>query len=398
VTATLSNASTSVVTVNLASSGTATVTSDYTLATSIAIPAGSTSASINLTAVQDVLVEGDETVIIDISSVTNGTESGTQQKTVTITDDDGSIPTVTLSTGTSSIAEAAGTTTVTATLSASASSAVTVNLSFSGTGTVTSDYTLATSIAIPAGSTSASINLTSVQDAVYEGNETVIIDISSVTNGTESGTQQKKVTITDDESIPSVTLSTGATSIAESNASTTVTATLSNASTSVVTVNLASSGTGTATSDYTLATSIAIPAGSTSASINLTSVQDIIYEGDETVIIDISSVTNGSESGTQQAIVTIMDDDLMTSITAADAFNQNVKIYPNPSDGLITISLTNLKTGIQIFDSKGILVKNLVDVSLDTEIDLNSFGTGLYQIVFNTENGETYTRKITIVK
>jgi len=52
------------------------------------IPAGSPSGSITLTAVQDNTDELDETIIVDISTVTNGTESGTQQVTATITDDD----------------------------------------------------------------------------------------------------------------------------------------------------------------------------------------------------------------------------------------------------------------------------------------------------------------------
>ena len=41
-----------------------------------------------LTAIQDLLVEGSETVIVDINTVTNATEFGTQSQTVTITDDD----------------------------------------------------------------------------------------------------------------------------------------------------------------------------------------------------------------------------------------------------------------------------------------------------------------------
>lgn len=235
----------------------------------------------------------------------NATKPTTSITCVTAT----STPTVTLSTGATSIAEASGSTTVTATLSASTTSAVTVNLSLSGTATVTSDYTLSTSISIPAGSTSASITLTAVQDVAAESGETVIIDISSVTNATESGTQQKTVTITDDDSAPTVTLSSGSSSISEAAGSTTITATLSSSTTSTVTVNLSFSGTATVTSDYTLSTSISIPSGSTSASITLTAVQDVATEGTETVIVDISSVTNATESGTQQVTVSITDDE-----------------------------------------------------------------------------------------
>ena len=40
---------------------------------------------------------------------------------------------------------------------------------------------------------------TAVPDTVFEGGETVVIDITGVTNGTEAGTQQATTTITDDE-------------------------------------------------------------------------------------------------------------------------------------------------------------------------------------------------------
>jgi len=55
----------------------------------IIINAGSTTGTTTVTAVQDVLDEVNETVILDITGVTNATENGTQQETVTIIDDDG---------------------------------------------------------------------------------------------------------------------------------------------------------------------------------------------------------------------------------------------------------------------------------------------------------------------
>ena len=51
-------------------------------------------------------MEGNETVVLDISDVVNGTENGTQQ-TITIIDDDSQTVNVYLSVSSSSIAEAA---------------------------------------------------------------------------------------------------------------------------------------------------------------------------------------------------------------------------------------------------------------------------------------------------
>jgi hypothetical protein len=113
-------------------------------------------------------------------------------------------PTVTLAVTGSPLAEAAGVATVTATLAVPHTQAVTVNLAFAGTATLTSDYTRSgTSIAIPAGSRSGSITLTSVPDTLYENpDETIVVDISTVVNGTESGTQQVTATITDSNRAP----------------------------------------------------------------------------------------------------------------------------------------------------------------------------------------------------
>ena len=168
-------------------------------ATSIVIPAGSLYGDVTITGINDSTDEQNETVIVDISSVTNGTENGTQQQTVTIMDDDG--PTVTLSGG-GAIAEAAGSRNITATLSATSVQDVTVNLAFSGTATLTSDYTrTGTSITIPAGSLTGFITITAVQDTIDETNETINVSISSVVNGTENGTQVQTVTITDDDAV-----------------------------------------------------------------------------------------------------------------------------------------------------------------------------------------------------
>uniref|UniRef100_UPI0035653A7E cadherin-like domain-containing protein n=1 Tax=Ancylomarina sp. TaxID=1970196 RepID=UPI0035653A7E len=119
-----------------------------------------------------------------------------------------SAPTVTLSLDpSSSIAESSGTTNLKATLSNSFNKDVTVNLLFSGTATGSAtDYTLpASSIIISAGNTSNSIQLSSVSDALDEDNESIIIDVVTVTNGTEDGTQQVTATILDDDYSPTLT-------------------------------------------------------------------------------------------------------------------------------------------------------------------------------------------------
>jgi hypothetical protein len=66
ITATLSGLSSQSVTVTWATSGSATLTTDYTLSGTIVIAAGALYVSVNLTAVSDAIHEVDETVVIDI--------------------------------------------------------------------------------------------------------------------------------------------------------------------------------------------------------------------------------------------------------------------------------------------------------------------------------------------
>jgi hypothetical protein len=98
------------------------------------------------------------------------------------------------------MAETGGTVTLTATLSAASARVVTVSLGFGGTAVNPADYTAsAAAITIPAGATTGAVTLTSAGDGANEPDETVVVDVTSVTNGTESGTQTQTVTIADDD-------------------------------------------------------------------------------------------------------------------------------------------------------------------------------------------------------
>jgi hypothetical protein len=138
------------------------------------------------------------------ATVTDNVSSNAVSATNTFTVASVTEPAVTLGLAGNPMAEAGGVATVTATLSATNTLPVTVNLVFSGTATLTTDYTRsATNIVIAAGSTNGSITLTAVQDSVYENpNETIVVDIDTVVNATESGTQQVTATITDDDAAP----------------------------------------------------------------------------------------------------------------------------------------------------------------------------------------------------
>ncbi len=235
---------------------------------------------------------------------------------------------VSLAIDAATIAEAAGSAAVTASLSAAHAQAVTIDLGFSGSATDPTDYTISgNQIVIAAGETTGSISITAVDDADDEPDETVVVDITGVTNAQEAGVQQAAVIILDDDEpvVPDVALSVDNDAVDEAGGTATFTATLSEVTTAPVTVNLALSGTATAGADYTASgNQIVIAAGSSSGSITVTSQDDDEDEPDETVIVDIDSVIGGNEAGTQQQTTTITDDDAppgftVTSLTATES-------------------------------------------------------------------------------
>jgi hypothetical protein len=88
-TVTLNGASKEDVTVSFSTSGTALKGTDFQMTESqIRIPAGKTTGAILITSLEDNLVEGDETVIITTTLVSNATLADANSITLTISDDD----------------------------------------------------------------------------------------------------------------------------------------------------------------------------------------------------------------------------------------------------------------------------------------------------------------------
>ena len=325
-TATSTEAVSSNTVITLATTGDALNNTDYALSsTTLTISSGSTTGSITFTITDDSVYEGDETIsfsAFDITGDSNYTSSSPTED-FTITENE-SAPTVTLTSSASSVAESGSALTLTATLSGATDEEVTVGISTSGTGTEGTDYATVSDITISAGSTTGTASFTPTDDTTFEPNETGIIAISTVSGGgaTENGTQTTTITITENDSAPTVTLSSSASSIAENaGSSLTLTATLSNATTADVTVSFSYTGTGTAGgTDYANVSDIVISAGSTTGTASFTPVDDSTFEGDETAIVAIDTVSGGSatESGSQTVTITISEDDSGPSFSIND--------------------------------------------------------------------------------
>ena len=146
----------------------------------------------------------------------------------------------------SSGAESVSSKAITVDLSAASGQDVTVNYAVTGTATGSgTDYTLANgTLTISAGATSDTITIASiVDDSITEGNETVIVTLSSPSNATLGSDDAHTYTITDNDSAPVVDFNTTSSSGAESVSSKAITVDLSASSTQNVTVDYALTGT-----------------------------------------------------------------------------------------------------------------------------------------------------------
>ena len=317
ITVDLSSVSAQNVTVNYAVTGTATGSgTDYTLANgTLTINAGSTTGTITVAGiVNDGADEGNETVVLTLSSPSNATLGSDDVHTFTILDPLVA-PDIEFADASSSGSESASSKDLTIQLDASSGSNVTVDYAITGTATGSgTDFTLDNGTAtITAGSTSTTITIAGiVDDSLDEPNETIIITLSNPTNANPGSTLVHTYTITDNDSAPVVDFNTTSSNGAESVSSKAITVDLSAASGQNVTVDYAVTGTATGSgTDYTLANgTLTINAGSTSGTINISSIiDDSIDESNETVIVTLSNPSNATLGSDDAHTYTITDND-----------------------------------------------------------------------------------------
>lgn len=79
------------------------------------------------------------------------------------------------------------------------------------------------------------------------------------------------------------------------------------------------------------------------------------------------------------------------TLSQDDFENSRVSAYPNPSKGLVTIQSEFPVEGIEAFDLQG---RSVLKVSGSSQIDLNSFMSGVYLLHIYTRKGKTIKKII----
>jgi hypothetical protein len=183
-TLTRTNDITSSLSVNYSIAGTATNGQDYDSLTGVAIfNAGSSTAVINVKAIDDSLYEGKETVKLILNADTAYSLGTAKGATVSLNDNDK--PTISIVTSDTSAAETSAGQPLnpgqfTFARTGNTAGALTVSYLVSGTAVNGQDYdSLTGSVTFAAGSSTAVVNINPINDGVFEGSETVTLTLKS---------------------------------------------------------------------------------------------------------------------------------------------------------------------------------------------------------------------------
>ncbi len=294
----LSAASGQVVTVDYATAdGVATAPADYTAASGqLTFPAGTTTRTVTVAVVADLLDEPSETFLVRLSNPA-GALLGDAQATGTIVDDD---PTPVLSIGDVSLAEGeAGTTAATFSLSLSAPSGQVVRVvaaTANGTATAGSDYAPATvTLELAPGTVAGTVGVGVLGDRVWEPDETFSVTLSLPLNAT-LGDAQGTGTILDDDPQGLSVADLDAVEPVSGTRDAVFAVTLAPASASPVTVAYATTAmTAAAGSDFTsVSGSLVFDPGVTSRPVNVPILADALAEGVESFRLNLSGPTGAA--------------------------------------------------------------------------------------------------------
>tara|TARA_R110002073_G_scaffold315027_1_gene487457 strand:- start:2284 stop:6231 length:3948 start_codon:yes stop_codon:yes gene_type:complete len=316
---TRTGATTDALVVSYTVGGTATSGTDFTaLSGTVTIPAGQSSATVSVNPTDDSVVEPDETIILTITDTATYDVGTAGAATGTITDDDTATvtPVVTVTVNPTAVNEdGSGTLVYTFARTGATTDALAVTYTVSGTATSGSDFTaLSGTVTIPAGQSSVTVSVNPIDDSVVEPDETIILTITDTATYDVGAAGAATGTITNDDTAPVtpvVTVAVNPAAVNEDGSGTLVyTFSRTGATTAALTVNYSVSGTATPGSDFTaLSGSVTIPAGQSSATINVNPTDDTTVEPDETIILTVIDTASYDVGAAAAATGTITNDD-----------------------------------------------------------------------------------------
>lgn len=342
-------------------SGSATTGTDYTLnpaantASTVTmelftIPSGSATRDVTVTAPNDGLQEGPETVVMSLIAGGTYIATGPQTATVMIDDANTALPLLDVVATVPEASEggaAPGQFTVSRTGSTAAALTVYFTVS-AGVGNATNgtDYTdIGSSVVIPPGAAKAPINITALSDGLVEGMELVRLALVSNASYILPAFAPNATLKINDGDINIVSLVATDESANESGDPGRFTFTRIGSLSETLNIHYAIGGSAQNGVDFqTLSGSVIFTAGSETTTVDVAPVNDTHGEPAQTVSLQIRSSTQYQFSGTGNAVVTINDDGDLP-VVAVGASNAQAAEAAAPTNGSFFLTTTGTGAG-----------------------------------------------------
>ena len=312
----------------VAGTDTATPGTDYVaLSGSITIPQGSTGVTILVSPLDDTIIDPDETITLILSTSSDYTVGSNPSGVITIIDDD-ILPIVNVTPGDNANEEGLIPGTFIFNLDTSSPEPVTVTYNVSGSATAGTDYTSLTgTVTFPPGITETTVEVVPLQDEIEEGDETVIVTLGAEATY-ELGTSSNATILILDNDIattptpPPMEMETGAVPLLsvtsagnpaeEGEVPGEFIFTLSQAVSTPITISYSVGGDALSGVDYQPLGDVTFAANQTSVTLNLTPIDDDVFDPDETVSITLNNGVNYNIGDSAFASLTISDNDTPT--------------------------------------------------------------------------------------
>ncbi|MCI0635539.1 MAG: hypothetical protein L0206_16740, partial [Actinobacteria bacterium] len=317
--------------------GSATNGTDYaTLGASVAFTSGQTTAMVTVDPIDDPLVEGDETVVLTLLDGTAYDLGAPTAATVTIADNPAPVVTIVATDANASEAGDGGAFTVSRT--GSLTFPLVVSYTVTGTATNGIDYALlSTTVTIPDGAGSATIEVAPIDDGDFESAEGIVLQLSAGTDYLVGAPGVATVTIADDDTR---VFASATDLVAAENGSDSGTWTISRLgpTTEPLLVSYTLSGTADAGVDYlALPGSVTIASGTAEVTVTLEPIDDALFEGPESAVLTLVDGPGYSVGAPGGGTITIQDDERpVVTVVASDSSANEAGLNP----GVFTVSRT----------------------------------------------------------
>ncbi len=359
--------------------GTATGLLDYQEITNTVTWASGDSSpkTILIPIVNDALVEGIETIGMQLSNFGGSGLPGLTNAVVNIIDDDYSSGVIGFEFANFNVLEAQ-LAQVTVVRTSGSSGIVSVQLTTSNvTATAGADY-IGTNVVVTFanGETRKTVNIITKDDALLDDGETFLVHLANTTGGAVLGLADAAVTIDDND--VSIGFTTNSVNVVENNTTLQLTVSRVGLLNRTFIIDYATAnGTAQAGLDYVQNTGVLVfGPNETNKTIDLQILGDFVIEGPETFTVGITG-TNLSLVGSSTTTVTIDDNDLATDLEVLVSVNNPVK-----TNTVVQYSL--LVTNYGPSDISGVILTNLLPASLQIQsISVTNVTTNGNALIFD---------------